>query len=231
MSKPAFLIAALLCLSCAPASAQTNAYVVNEGSASVSIIDTRTDAVSSTIKVGERPRALAVPTGAERLYVSHEDGTLIERDMYAKTESGGAKLGRPPISIDLSPDGKLLAMATQGNAAIELLDLATMRVVKKIPLRGGKQPANAVFSPDGRWIYVSAEESPELQVIDVKQGVVTNSIDVGSRARGIAFLPGRLARLRRGRAGRRGGGGRRRAPGRTGPRQDGKRTLRRDGAS
>jgi YVTN family beta-propeller protein len=176
-------------LLCAPAGAEPNAYVVNEGSGSVSIIDTQTDEVRSTIKVGDRPRGLVVSTGGERLYVSHQDGTLIERDMYAKAQSGGAKLGRLPSSIDLSPDGRLLAAAIQGRAEIVLLDLATMNVAKKIPVRGGKQPANAVFSPDGRWIFASAEDSPELQVIDVKQGAVTNSISVGPRLRGIAFLP------------------------------------------
>ena len=72
--------------------------MVNEGSGSVSIIDTQTDEVSATIKVGERPRALAVATAGERLYVSHEDGTLIERDMYAKEESGGSE-ARPTCRV------------------------------------------------------------------------------------------------------------------------------------
>ena len=189
MTRPAFLSALLALFLCAPASAEPNAYVVNEGSGTVSIIDTRTDDIRTTIKVGERPRALAVTTAGERLYVSHDDGTLIERDMYAKAESGGAKLGRHPSSIDLSPDDRLLAAAIQGDDEIVLLDLAMMRVVKKIPVRGGKQAMDVVFSPDGRWIYATAQESPELHVIDVKQGAVTRSIPVGSRLRGIAFLP------------------------------------------
>lgn len=189
MSKLALPIALLPLLWCAPAGAEWGAYVVNEGSASVSIIDTKTDAVIATIKIGERPRGLAVPTGAERLYVIHEDGTLTERDLYAKSESGGTKLGHMPRSIALSPDGRLLAAAVKGRAEIVLLDPATMRVVKRIPTRGGNDPANAVFSPDGRWIYASADDSPSLEVIDVKQGAVTTSIDVGPRLRGIAFVP------------------------------------------
>ena len=121
--------------------------MVNEGSGSVSIIETKTDEVSATINVGERPRGLAVSADGERLYVSREDGTLIERDMYAKAESGQAKLGRLPSSIDLSPDGKVLAAAIKGDGEIVLLDLATMRVVKKIPLRGGKQRDERCLQP------------------------------------------------------------------------------------
>ena len=189
MSRLTLLTAVLPLLLCAPAAAEFNAYVVNEGSASVSIIGTKNDEVSGTIKVGDQPRGLAVSTDAERLYVIHDDGTLLERELYAKADSGGAKLGRLPRSINLSPDGRVLAAAMQGDAEIVLIDLATMRVVRKIPIVGGKRPVNAVFSPDGRWIYVTAEESPEIHVIDVKQGAVTNSIRVGPQLHGIAFLP------------------------------------------
>jgi YVTN family beta-propeller protein len=189
MSRLALLRALLPLLLCAPAGAEPNAYVVNEGSASVSVIETTSDEVSATIKVGERPRGLAISASGERLYVSREDGTLIERDMYEKAESAQAKLGRLPSSIRLSPDAKVLAAAIQSDGEVVLLDIATMRVVKKIAVRG-KHATAAVFSPDGRWIYASAEESPELAVIDVKQGAVTNSIPVGPRLRGIAFLPG-----------------------------------------
>ena len=192
MSRLTFLAALLPLLFCAPTGAQPHAYVINEDSGSISVVETQTDTVSMTIKVGERPRGL-VSAGGERLYVSRDDGTLIERDMYAKEESGGAKLGRLPRSIDLSPDHRFLAAAIQGNAeggaGIVLLDVATMRIAKTIPLSSGKRPANAVYSPDGRWIYASAEDSPALDVIDVKQNAVTKSIPVGPGLRGIAFIP------------------------------------------
>jgi len=194
MSRLAISGALLSLLLSAPAAADLNVYVLNKGSGSVSIIDARTEAVISTIQVGERPRGLAVTRSGERLYVSREDGTLIERDMYFKAESGQARLGGVPSSIDLSPDSKVLAAAvrgnTNGNLGIVLLDLATMRVLRTIEVHGAPSAMNAVFSPDGRWIYASTEESPDVAVIDVKQGAVTSSIRVGPRLRDIAFLAG-----------------------------------------
>ena len=164
-----------------------NAYVINEGSASLSIVDTPTEKVTATVQVGERPRGLAVTREGELVYLGLEDGTLVERDMFSREESGRAKLGGIPTSIDLSPDAKMVAAAIQSSAEVVLVELATMRIAKKIPVRGGKRPENAVFSPDGRWIYVSAEESPALDIIDVRQGTVASSITVGPRLRGIAF--------------------------------------------
>ena len=190
MPKRSFWAAWLSALFCAAAAADPNAYVVNEGSASVSIVDTETEKVSATIKVGERPRGLAVSPGGERIYVSLEDGTLVEYDMYERVESGRAMLGRLPSSITVSPDGKSLVAAINGDGEVVLLELAQMRIAKKIPVPGGKHATNAVFSPDGRWIYVSADDSPEVAVIDARQGAVASSIHVGPRLRGIAFLPG-----------------------------------------
>ena len=44
------------------------AYVSNEGSASVSVIDTATDKVTATFNVGGKPRGIALAPDQERLY-------------------------------------------------------------------------------------------------------------------------------------------------------------------
>ena len=188
MSRIVRLSALLPLLWCAPALAEPGAFVINEGSGSVSVIDTKTDEVSETFKVGERPRGLSATREGDRVYVSLDDGTIIERAVYAKEMSGGTKLGRRTGAIDVSPDGKLLAAAIRSRNEIVLLDLAMMRVLKKIPVRGGQGAASAVFSPDGRWIYATSEQGPELHVIDVEQRAVTSSIRVGPRLGGVAFL-------------------------------------------
>jgi YVTN family beta-propeller protein len=53
----------------------------------------------------------------------------------------------------------------------------------------GKNPEHAVFSPDGKWLYVSAEEADSVDVIDVAKRKQVGSVKVGERPRGIAFLP------------------------------------------
>ena len=189
MTRLALLCVLLPLVWCAPAFAEPTAFVISEDSGSLSIIDTKTDEVRGTFKVGERPRGLAVTREGERAYVSLDDGTIIERDVWAKEMSGGTKLGRRTGAIDLSPDGRLLAAASPNQDEIVLLDLAMMRVVKKVPVPGGKGAANVVFSPDARWIYATTEQGAEIHVVDAKQGSVTSSIRVGPRLRGVAFHP------------------------------------------
>ena len=53
----------------------------------------------------------------------------------------------------------------------------------------GKNPEHAVWSPDGKWLYVSAEEADSVDIVDVAKGEVVKSVKVGDRPRGIGFLP------------------------------------------
>ena len=57
--RPSWLIAIFCNAFFSAAHAAPFAYVSNEGSASVSVIDTATDKVVSTIKIGEKPRGAA----------------------------------------------------------------------------------------------------------------------------------------------------------------------------
>src|SRR5437660_12686965 len=69
-----------------------------------------------------------------------------------------------------------------------LIDTATSKVVQRLKMRG-KNPEHAVFSPDGKWLYVSAEEADSVDIVDVGRGEVIKSVTVGDRPRGIGFLP------------------------------------------
>ncbi len=46
-----------------------------------------------------------------------------------------------------------------------------------------------MWSPDGKWLYVSAEEADSVDIVDVAKGEVVKSVKVGDRPRGIGFLP------------------------------------------
>ncbi|MEO8006346.1 MAG: hypothetical protein ABI771_15635, partial [Betaproteobacteria bacterium] len=52
--------------------AAPNAYVPNEGSGTISVIDTTTDQVTKTIPAGKKPRGLAVSKDGTKLYVSDQ---------------------------------------------------------------------------------------------------------------------------------------------------------------
>jgi len=99
-----FLILALACLS--QARAAPFAYVPNERSGTVSVIDTASDRVVATIKTGGKPRGIAASPDGRRLYVSDQpNGSLVVVDLAAREISEQIPVGKSPEGVTISRDG------------------------------------------------------------------------------------------------------------------------------
>src|ERR1700739_1890689 len=119
------------------ASAAPLAYVPNEGGASVSVIDTASDKVVKTFKVGTRPRGVAVSLDGTKLYISEQNNnSLLTVDTASGETIARTKLGDSPEGIYLSADGKWLAAAIEENNQALLVDTATGQVARRIAMRG-----------------------------------------------------------------------------------------------
>ena len=184
------LIAAALSLaSSLPVVAAPIAYASNEGSGTVSMIDTATDKVTATFSVGGKPRGIALSPDGKRLYLSDQTANaVLTVDAATGALLTRTALGKSPEGIYLSSDGKLLAAAVEEDDQVMLVDTASGKVVRKLKMRG-KNPEHAVFSPDDRWLYVSSEEADSVDIVDLGKGEVVQSVKVGDRPRGIGFLP------------------------------------------
>ena len=84
------------------AAAAPFAYASNEGSASISVIDTATDRVVATLKIGAKPRGIAISADGSRLYVSDQTANaLLVHDL-------GANASDAAIINSLLTKGKLI---------------------------------------------------------------------------------------------------------------------------
>ena len=129
-----FALVALAALSVAgsqAASAAPIAYASNEGSGSVSVIDTATDKVTATFNVGGKPRGIALAPDGKRLYLSDQDNnSVLIVDATNGTTIARTPLGNSPEGIYLSSDGKLLAAAVEEDDQVMLVDTASAKVVR-----------------------------------------------------------------------------------------------------
>ena len=66
------------------------AYVSNEGSSSISVIDTATDKVVSTLKFGQKPRGIALSHDGKRLFVSDQTANALRVIDLEKNAGGRA---------------------------------------------------------------------------------------------------------------------------------------------
>ena len=173
----------------APAWSQARAYATNEGAGTVSVIDMETDTVLSTIETGGKPRGLAVCKGSKKIYVSEQNSEeLWQIDPVGGKIEKRVKLGESPEAVYCSPKGDLLGVANEGNNSISFVSVKTFKVLFSIPVNG-KNPEHGVFSPDGKFMLVSAEEADQVDILDISKRKQVGSVKVGQRPRGIAFTP------------------------------------------
>ena len=133
--------------------AQSRAYATNEGSGSVSIIDTVTDTVVSTIDTGGKPRGLTLCKGSQKLFVSEQNSAqlwmidLVKGDIEQRVQ-----LGESPEAVYCSPDGKWLGVANEGSNSISFIEVKSMKLKFSVPV-SGKNPsmASSVLTANTCW--------------------------------------------------------------------------------
>ncbi len=143
----------------------TRAYVSLWGAASVAVIDLVKNELTSVWKVRSHPTEMAMLDGDRWLLVACSDDNsvvlldtktgeakeVIQTAMYAQ-----AKNGSTPASLDVSPDGKVLATANADNnnlALFEITERGKSRSLGFIPT--GWYPTSVRFSQDGEQLIVT----------------------------------------------------------------------------
>ena len=156
-------------ISAIPGALAATAYVPNEGSGTISVIDTTTDQVTGTIRHGKKPRGIAIARTASGSISPTRPATHWWWSTSPRVRpSPPIPLGDSPEAIYLSPDGKWLSAAIEENDMVLLIDTGTLKIDRRIKMKG-KNPEHAVFSPDGKWLYVSAEEADSVDVVDLRR--------------------------------------------------------------
>src|SRR3954470_4368364 len=98
------------------------AYVPNERSGTVSVIDTASDEVVATIKTGGKPRGTAAAPDGRRLYVSDQpSGSLLVVDTAKREIAERVPVGASPEGVGVSHDGAWIAVAVEESNSVVLV--------------------------------------------------------------------------------------------------------------
>jgi YVTN family beta-propeller protein len=92
-----------------------------------------------------------------------------------------------PAGIALAPDGKTVYLAAGRASKVVILDLATLKVTKTIPV--GTRPWGVALSADGSLLYTADGRSNQVSVVDVHNGTVIQTIPVGERPYTAVVIP------------------------------------------
>jgi YVTN family beta-propeller protein len=143
-------------LGTATAQPQTVAYVTNNGSNSVSVIDIVTNTVIATIPVGVNPAGVAISPDGTRAYVANSSflhNTVSVIDIVTNTVIATIPVGQVPAGIAVAPDGGRTYVTNVYPNTVSIIDTATNTLVSTIPV--GINPIGVAVTSDGTRAYVA----------------------------------------------------------------------------
>ncbi|HUX74703.1 MAG TPA: beta-propeller fold lactonase family protein [Steroidobacteraceae bacterium] len=187
-----FALAALA----APSAASAYAYVGNQVSGTVSVIDTARDVVVRTLpahgKIGKKIQAVVADRGGKHIFVVDAAGNdLVELDAASGRVDKRIPVGRAPEGASLSPSGKTIAVCVEKDNLVVLVDVATASV-RHIIHTQGKNPEHCEFNGDEDWMVTGNENSSDADIINLRLHRSIALVPTDGRSRGVAWLPHKM---------------------------------------
>jgi len=165
------------------AGATPRVYIPNRNSNTVSVIDSSTDTVITTVTVGSKPYGVALHPDGSRAYVGTNDYVVSVIDTGRNTSNFAFAVGPSISGLAMHPDGtRLYATTFYG---VSVIDTSSNQIIASVPV--GQNTGVAVH-PDGTRLYV-ARVYGDVEVIDTATNAVTVTVPLGGVPSGIAVHP------------------------------------------
>ncbi len=184
MPRICLLIASALCAAAVYSEPSYRAFVTNEKDDTVSVIDTRANAVVATIPIGDRPRGIGLaPDGSEVYVAVSAENAIVVFDPHSLEIKRRFASGDDPETFDVHPNGNIY-ISNEEDAKASVFD-PNGRLIAEIPV--GIEPEGVAVAPDGNRVIVTSESTNMLHVITVPDHYLVGNILVGARPRAATF--------------------------------------------
>jgi len=173
-----------------PQLANRFAFIANNTTNNVSVVDIATNTIVSTISVGNGPVGVAVHPNGSRVYVANSASStvsVINTTSFTVTATIALAAGSNPYGIAVSPDGSKVYTANNGGSSLSEISTATNTVTRTNLVGAG--PVGIIVSPDGSRLYVTRPNGASVTTVDAATLAVTANATVGSGPNGLAITP------------------------------------------
>jgi YVTN family beta-propeller protein len=161
-------------------------YVVNEYSNTVSVIDTNTDTVKSTISLGNFPYGIDINPLNNRIYITNRgSNTVSVLDGSVDTKLHDITVGKSPVGIAVNPSANWIYVTNLDDGTMSVIDGITNEVIDIISV--GKTPYGIAVNPLSNKIYVTDIITNTVTVIDGETNEISAKIPVGKKPTGLAI--------------------------------------------
>ncbi|MHC2859756.1 YVTN family beta-propeller protein [Bradyrhizobium diazoefficiens] len=179
----AALAASLTCLGSASAE---EAFVTNQLSDDLMVVDLATARAVATIPIGGKPAGIAVSADGRFAYVTSPDAKAVTVvDAATRQVAGRIEVGGGPLGIAVAPDGRTVYVADWYAAAVRVIDAASRSVRASIAV--GASPSGLAVTPDGKLLLSADRDDDSVSVVDTATRARKAVIKVGTRPFGVTI--------------------------------------------
>src|SRR5882724_637795 len=188
----------LMASSCVPAEAQCDAFVAQNASNSVWVINTLTDTAVAVIPVDFSPFGVAITPNGAFAYVTNTgiicdlcpvsqppSVSVIDTATYKVVAT--IPVGLYPAGVAISPNGAFAYVANFNSNSVSVIDTATNTVTATVTV--GTNPLGVAITPNGAFTYVTNYTSHSVSIISTTTNSVVATLPMGSPAWGVASTP------------------------------------------
>ncbi|MBU1218856.1 hypothetical protein KKF34_14150 [Myxococcota bacterium] len=151
--------------------ANTKMYMTQWEGAGFAEVDLGTWKVAYNYIGYKNPRGLNLSKDEKSLYIANNAGKNVTVvDLSGKLKKNKRrpyriiKTGSGPRHTAISPDGKYLYVSILGTSVISVIDTATDKIIKNVPV--GNKPKTIEISRDGKFIYTADYTGHSMTVMD-----------------------------------------------------------------
>jgi YVTN family beta-propeller protein len=155
------------------------AYVTNEESGTVSVVDRAKGRVVSTIQVGRAPRGIVVSPDIQRAYVVNGGGdtiTVIDVSSQRAIHTANIEVHSQARELAISPRGQVLYVANTALNSVSVIDADSFGVIATVPV--GISPVALAVDGRGTRLLVANQGSNTVSLIDTLSNRVVTAIAV-----------------------------------------------------
>jgi YVTN family beta-propeller protein/uncharacterized repeat protein (TIGR03803 family) len=166
------------------------AYVANNASDTVSVINIPTGQVLNSILVGSGPWGTAISPDQTQIYITNNQGNNVS---VISAASGSVVATIPvqssPFGVIFTPDGTGVYVVNGSSNTVSVINPATQTVVATVPVQSS--PVGVAMAPtsNGTFAYVTNSASNTVSVIAVATNTVVQTIPVGTGPRWVTVSP------------------------------------------
>ena len=170
---------------------QQEALVTCFKDSTVHVLNIESGRVTQVVKVGKSPRSIKLDPTGKKAYVlnfnSHDMSVLtLDPDLKWKCHEKSLLLGRHPMGMMITQDGKTAYVTHRGPDGVWAIDLESMEVIKK-KIFHDDHFSGIAYDGTEKLLYLSRMSENSITMIDTKTMEIIGRLDIEYGPKGLAY--------------------------------------------